>query len=77
MSVWWWTTEATGRSPTASGCVQRHRCEYTTNALQAFRKHKIVDVFDQPGSSDLTANVDFAYLKESLKGVGAYSWRLT
>lgn len=37
---------------------------------QAFRKHKIVDFFDQPGSSDLTANVDFAYLKESLTGMG-------
>ncbi|RSH86173.1 uncharacterized protein EHS24_004404 [Apiotrichum porosum] len=32
-------------------------------------RHKIVDIFDQPGSSDLTANVDFAYLKESLKDV--------
>ena len=27
-------------------------------------------VFDDPGSADLTANVDFAYLKESLEGVG-------
>lgn len=40
------------------------------NRLQAFRNHKIVDVFDQPGSSDLTANVDFAYLREALEGVG-------
>lgn len=37
---------------------------------QAFRNHNIVDVFDKPGASDLTANVDFAYLKESLQGTG-------
>jgi NADH dehydrogenase [ubiquinone] 1 alpha subcomplex assembly factor 7 len=29
-----------------------------------------VNVFDTPGSSDLTANVDFAYLKEALEGTG-------
>lgn len=39
---------------------------------KAFRNHKIVDVFDEPGSSDLTANVDFAYLSESLEGVGMF-----
>jgi NADH dehydrogenase [ubiquinone] 1 alpha subcomplex assembly factor 7 len=27
-------------------------------------------VFDQPGNSDLTANVDFAYLKESISSLG-------
>jgi NADH dehydrogenase [ubiquinone] 1 alpha subcomplex assembly factor 7 len=37
---------------------------------QAFRKHEIVHVFDDPGSADLTANVDFAYMKEALRGVG-------
>lgn len=37
---------------------------------QAFRKHEIVHVFDDPGSADLTANVDFAYMKEALAGVG-------
>ncbi|KAL1405195.1 hypothetical protein Q8F55_008820 [Vanrija albida] len=39
------------------------------SSFRAFRKHTIVDVFDEPGSSDLTANVDFAYLRESLEGV--------
>ena len=29
-----------------------------------------MNVFDTPGSSDLTANVDFAYLKEALEGTG-------
>ena len=40
------------------------------NSTQAFRRHEIVHVFDDPGKADLTANVDFAYLKESLEGVG-------
>ncbi|KAH8088113.1 S-adenosyl-L-methionine-dependent methyltransferase [Filobasidium floriforme] len=39
------------------------------NSFRAFRRHEIVHVFDDPGSADLTANVDFAYLKESLEGV--------
>jgi NADH dehydrogenase [ubiquinone] 1 alpha subcomplex assembly factor 7 len=37
---------------------------------QAFRHHKIVNVFDTPGSADLTANVDFAYLREAMQGKG-------
>jgi SAM-dependent MidA family methyltransferase len=41
--------------------------------MQAFKDHKIVDIFNQPGKCDLTANVDFAYLKESLVGLGVYS----
>ncbi|KAF8339815.1 S-adenosyl-L-methionine-dependent methyltransferase [Cantharellus anzutake] len=36
------------------------------SSFRGFRNHRIVDVFDQPGHSDLTANVDFAYLKEAL-----------
>ena len=36
---------------------------------QAFRKHKQVDVFEEPGNSDLTANVDFAYLREAIDPV--------
>ncbi|ORY24701.1 S-adenosyl-L-methionine-dependent methyltransferase [Naematelia encephala] len=41
------------------------------NSFRAFRNHKLVPIFDLPGSSDLTANVDFAYLKESLIGLDA------
>ena len=41
-----------------------------TADLQAFKQHKIVDVFEEPGTADLTANVDFEYLKESLAGSG-------
>lgn len=40
------------------------------STTQAFRKHKVVEVFDEPGSSDLTANVDFAYLKEAMSQPG-------
>ena len=32
-----------------------------------------MDIFDQPGSSDLTANVDFTYLSESLGTTGSKS----
>jgi NADH dehydrogenase [ubiquinone] 1 alpha subcomplex assembly factor 7 len=39
---------------------------------QAFKGHKIVDVFHRPGECDLTANVDFAYLKEAFAGLGAH-----
>ena len=33
--------------------------------FQAFKKHKIVDMFETPGQCDLTANVDFALLREA------------
>ncbi|KAK4684003.1 NADH dehydrogenase [ubiquinone] 1 alpha subcomplex assembly factor 7, partial [Tremellales sp. Uapishka_1] len=39
------------------------------NSFRAFRDHEIVDIFHEPGTADLTANVDFAYLKESLQGI--------
>ncbi|KAJ9107091.1 hypothetical protein QFC20_003816 [Naganishia adeliensis] len=42
---------------------------FSSNSFRAFRKHEIVHVFDDPGSADLTANVDFAYMKEALSGI--------
>ncbi|KIK99599.1 hypothetical protein PAXRUDRAFT_822590 [Paxillus rubicundulus Ve08.2h10] len=36
------------------------------NSLRAFKEHKIVDIFHHPGQCDITANVDFALLKEVL-----------
>ncbi|KAF9048562.1 S-adenosyl-L-methionine-dependent methyltransferase [Panaeolus papilionaceus] len=36
------------------------------DSFRAFKNHNIVDVFHEPGNCDLTANVDFAYLKESM-----------
>ncbi|KAF8968058.1 S-adenosyl-L-methionine-dependent methyltransferase [Flammula alnicola] len=35
-------------------------------SFRAFKSHNIVDVFHEPGNCDLTANVDFAYLKEAM-----------
>lgn len=35
--------------------------------LKAFRKHKQVHVLDGPGTADLTADVDFAFLKHSIE----------
>lgn len=37
---------------------------------KAFKNHQIVDVFEKPGTADLTANVDFEYLREALAGTG-------
>jgi NADH dehydrogenase [ubiquinone] 1 alpha subcomplex assembly factor 7 len=34
--------------------------------LQAFKNHASVSPFDQPGTADLTANVDFRFLASSL-----------
>lgn len=36
---------------------------------QAFKDHKIVDVFYKPGECDLTANVDFSFLQEAMSGL--------
>ncbi|GLB40232.1 hypothetical protein LshimejAT787_0801030 [Lyophyllum shimeji] len=37
------------------------------DSFRAFQNHRIVDVFHQPGRSDLTTNVDFALLKEAMR----------
>ncbi|KAG8998825.1 hypothetical protein FRB94_006626 [Tulasnella sp. JGI-2019a] len=44
------------------------------DSFRGFRQHKVVDVFDEPGSSDLTANVDFGYLAEAMSSGGAGSF---
>ncbi|KAG8928837.1 hypothetical protein FRC02_006412 [Tulasnella sp. 418] len=41
------------------------------DSFRAFRKHELVDVFHDPGNSDLTANVDFAYLREAVSGIAS------
>lgn len=33
-------------------------------SLKGFRGHKLHDVLEAPGSADLTADVDFSYLRE-------------
>ncbi|KAL4064356.1 S-adenosyl-L-methionine-dependent methyltransferase [Scleroderma yunnanense] len=58
-----------GREENVSGCalVVDYGAEHAVgNSLRGFKDHKIVDVFHHPGESDITANVDFALLKESL-----------
>ncbi|KAF8150719.1 DUF185-domain-containing protein [Crassisporium funariophilum] len=39
------------------------------DSFRAFKEHKIVDVFHEPGKCDLTANVDFGYLKEAMSNL--------
>ncbi|OJA08250.1 hypothetical protein AZE42_02072 [Rhizopogon vesiculosus] len=36
------------------------------DSLRAFKEHKIADIFCSPGECDITANVDFTLLKESM-----------
>lgn len=41
--------------------------------MQAIRKHKFVNIFDNPGTADLSAYVDFASVKHSAEEAsGAY-----
>ncbi|KAN0134441.1 DUF185 domain containing protein [Lactarius tabidus] len=49
-----------------SALVVDYRADHT-----AFKGHTLADPFDCPGQADLTANVDFAYLTEVLKGTAA------
>ncbi|CAI9752680.1 unnamed protein product [Fraxinus pennsylvanica] len=44
-----------------------------SNSLQAIRKHKFVDILDNPGSADLSAYVDFAAIKHSAEEVSGVS----
>jgi SAM-dependent MidA family methyltransferase len=41
-----------------------------SDTLQAVKKHKYADVFDDPGEADLTSHVDFASLAEAARGEG-------
>ncbi|KAJ6545037.1 S-adenosyl-L-methionine-dependent methyltransferase [Mycena vulgaris] len=50
------------------GLIVDYGAEHVSGqSFRAFQKHEIVDVFHAPGECDLTANVDFAYLSESVK----------
>lgn len=40
-----------------------------SDSLQAIRKHKFVNIFDNPGTADLSAYVDFAAIKHSAEEV--------
>ncbi|KAK6128351.1 hypothetical protein DH2020_037905 [Rehmannia glutinosa] len=42
-----------------------------SDSLQAIRKHKFVDILDNPGSADLSVYVDFAAIRHSAEEVSA------
>lgn len=44
-----------------------------SDSLQAIRKHKFVDIFDDPGSADLSAYVDFPAIQHSAEEVSDIS----
>eukprot|EP00048_Salpingoeca_helianthica_P014286 m.220958 g.220958 ORF g.220958 m.220958 type:complete len:398 (-) comp15685_c0_seq1:39-1232(-) len=45
----------------------------TSDTLRAFRKHKQVHVFDEPGTADLTCDVNFNHLARALVNPGTVS----
>ncbi|KAG6856503.1 hypothetical protein H0H87_003696 [Tephrocybe sp. NHM501043] len=56
-------------SPNGGGCgliIDYGGDQAFENSFRAFKDHKIVDVFHQPGKTDLTANVDFALIKQAM-----------
>lgn len=56
------------RSPGGCGLIIDYGDDHVFgDSFRAFSNHKLVDVFDQPGDCDLTANVDFAYLREAVE----------
>lgn len=38
------------------------------HTLRAFKKHKLHEILDNPGSADVTANVDFSFLRKATHG---------
>lgn len=42
----------------------------STDTFRAFKNHKQVDVFHRPGECDLTADVDFNWLRHATEGLG-------
>ena len=50
--------------------------EISLSLPQGFRKHQVVDPLTEPGHTDLTANVDFAYLAEAMSESGTSSLSL-
>lgn len=45
-------------------------CVYFCFFKQAFKNHKIVDPLENPGTADLTSNVDFLHLKSAIQTTG-------
>ncbi|XP_068729458.1 protein arginine methyltransferase NDUFAF7, mitochondrial-like isoform X2 [Montipora capricornis] len=40
----------------------------TSHTLRGFKKHALHDVLENPGSADMTADVDFSYLRNATRG---------
>jgi NADH dehydrogenase [ubiquinone] 1 alpha subcomplex assembly factor 7 len=49
---------------------------FHSDSLRAFKSHKMVDLFHEPGQCDITADVDFEYLKEGMGGLGMFPFSL-
>ncbi|KDR78957.1 hypothetical protein GALMADRAFT_244641 [Galerina marginata CBS 339.88] len=59
-------------SPTIGGCgliIDYGGDTAYGDSLRAFKNHEIVDIFREPGHCDITANVDFAFLKEAMQDI--------
>ncbi|KAJ6610722.1 S-adenosyl-L-methionine-dependent methyltransferase [Mycena sp. CBHHK59/15] len=58
--------------PSSRGCgliVDYGDTRVFKRSFRAFKSHEIVDPFHMPGECDLTANVDFSYLKEAVDDI--------
>ncbi|KAG6919198.1 hypothetical protein DXG01_008496 [Tephrocybe rancida] len=56
-------------APSGGGCgliIDYGGDQAYEDSFRAFKDHKIVDVFHKPGKTDLTANVDFALIKQAM-----------
>lgn len=63
--------------PSLGGCglvVDYGGYRFFSDSFRAFRAHEIVDPLSLPGQSDLTANVDFAFLAQALHMTDALSY---
>ncbi|KAJ3935580.1 MAG: S-adenosyl-L-methionine-dependent methyltransferase [Lentinula lateritia] len=58
----------TSSSPGGCGLIIDYGRDHAFgSSRRGFKDHDVVDIFHRPGECDLTANVDFAYLKEAMK----------
>ncbi|KIK55182.1 hypothetical protein GYMLUDRAFT_248977 [Collybiopsis luxurians FD-317 M1] len=57
-----------GKSPGGCGLIIDYGgANAFGSSRRGFKDHQVVDIFHRPGECDLTANVDFSYLKESME----------
>ncbi|KAF5391635.1 hypothetical protein D9757_002467 [Collybiopsis confluens] len=61
-------TKKNGASPGGCGLIIDYgNANAFGSSRRGFKDHEVVDIFHRPGECDLTANVDFAYLTESMQ----------